>query len=90
MVGRRALPAFGSGKGRSNGQFPKHSNGSNPYKPKPAAFRFQDAAHAAVEDERRNQIKTNLIDAVKGDELESFRKSADEVSPAYSVLRFPH
>lgn len=77
MVGRRALHAFGNGK--SSGHSQKQINGSNPYKPKPAAFRFQDAANAAVEDERRNKIKNSLIDAVKGDELESFRKSDDEV-----------
>ncbi|KAJ4385590.1 hypothetical protein N0V93_010019 [Gnomoniopsis smithogilvyi] len=77
MVGRRALHAFGNGK--SSSHVYKHGNGSNPYKPKPTAFRFQDAANAAVEDERRNKIKSNLIDAVKGDELESYRKSDDEL-----------
>lgn len=78
MVGRRALQAFGNGKS-SSGHIHKQTKGSNPYKPKPTAFRFQDAANAAVEDQRRNQIKNNLIDAVKGDELESYRKSDDEV-----------
>lgn len=84
MVGRRALHAFGDGK--SSGHSQKQINGSNPYKPKPAAFRFQDAANAAVEDERRNKIKNSLIDAVKGDELETFRKSDEEVRTSVFIL----
>lgn len=83
MVGRRALNAFGNGKG--NGQAQKHMNDENPYKPKPTAFRFQDAANRAVEDERRNHIKNTLIDAVKGDELEAFRKSDDDVRTLQSA-----
>lgn len=69
MVGRRALNAFGDGNGHSK----KHP-----------AFRFQDAANRAVEDERRNDIKNTLMDAVKGDELETFRKSDLEVRPPLS------
>ncbi|CAN8101974.1 unnamed protein product [Discula destructiva] len=75
MVGRRTFNAFGNGRGSNH---PK-PNGGNPYKPKPTAFRFKDAASKATEDERRNHIKDTLIDAVKGDELESFRKSDDEL-----------
>lgn len=51
----------------------------NPYRPKPAVFRFQDATNKAIEDQRRKNIKDKLIDAVKGDELEQYRKSEDEV-----------
>lgn len=71
MVGRRALDAFGDGRPKSN------RDGS--YKSKPVALRFKDAANKAMEDETRNHIKKTLIDAVKGDELESFRKYDDEV-----------
>lgn len=76
MVGRRALNAFGNGNGRSK----SHKNDDNPYRPKPTAFRFQDVTNKAMEDQRRENIKNKLIDAVKGDELETFRKNEDEVS----------
>lgn len=71
MVGRRTLNAFGNGKARSHND--------SLHRPKPIVLRFQDASNKALEDERRNQLKNKLIDAVKGDELESFRKSDDEV-----------
>lgn len=76
MVGRRGLNAFGNGTGPAKS---KSKDGSNPYRPKPVAFRFQDASNKAMEDQRRDHIKNKLIDAVKGDELETFRKSEDEV-----------
>lgn len=74
MVGRHGLNAFANGVGKVK----KDADGK-PHRPKPAAFRFQDVSNRALEDERRNQIKNKLIDAVKGDELESLRKSDDEV-----------
>lgn len=71
MVGRRSVNAFGNGRANSHSK----TNGDR----KPAAFRFKDCVNRAVEDDHRNRIKDTLIDAVKGDELESFRKSDDEV-----------
>lgn len=86
MVGRHGLNAFGSGRAAaSSGVSTKYNTstnrhgGANPYKPKPAIFRFQDGANHALEDERRNQLKHKLIDSVKGDELEKFRKSDEEL-----------
>lgn len=85
MVGRHGLNAFGSGRSAaSSGISTKYSNSTyrhsgNPYKPKPAIFRFQDGANHALEDERRNQLKHKLIDSVKGDELEKFRKTDEEL-----------
>lgn len=75
MVGRRNIFTFGTGYASSI----NHKKGDNPFRPKPAAFKFQDVTNKAIEDERRNQIKNKLIDSVKGDELEFFRKSDDEV-----------
>lgn len=77
MVGRQGLNAFASGKSSnsSSGQ----RNDGNPFKPKPAIFRFQDGANHALEDERRNQLKHKLIDSVKGDELERFRKTEEQL-----------
>lgn len=72
MVGRRTLSAFGDGHARNK-------KDANPYKPKPVAVRFQDASNKALEDERRNQLKRKLIDSVKADHLEKYRKSEDEV-----------
>lgn len=83
MVGRRTLKAFGDGSA-------KGKKDANPYRPKPAAFRFQDASNKALEDERRNHLKHKLIDTVKADQLEKYRKSEDEVqrspSPFDSLL----
>lgn len=83
MVGRHGLNAFGSGKAsNSSGASSKTStfrHGGNPSKPKPAVFRFQDGANHALEDERRNQLKHKLIDSVRGDELEKFRKTDDQL-----------
>lgn len=86
MVGRHGLNAFGSGKApASSGVSTKYPNSTNrhsdrnPRKPKPAILRFQDGANHALEDERRNQLKHKLIDSVKGDELEKFRKSDDDL-----------
>lgn len=86
MVGRHGLNAFGSGRpAESSGvSTNKYSNSArrlsgNPYKPKPAIFRFQDGANHALEDERRNQLKHRLIDSVKGDELEKFRKTDEQL-----------
>lgn len=77
MVGRRNLNAFGNGHGPTR-SYKEDDNSSS--RPKPAAFRFQDASNKALEDQRREQIKNKLIDAVKGDELEKFRKKEEEVS----------
>lgn len=68
MVGRRGVNAFGSGRKKDDKS-----------RSKPAAFRFQDASNKALEDKRRKELKEKLIDAVKGDELEQYRKSEDEV-----------
>lgn len=76
------MNAFGSGKsstGSGNSTFRHGGNPENPFKPKPAIFRFQDGANHALEDERRNQLKHKLIDSVKGDELEKFRKTNDQL-----------
>lgn len=73
MVGSRALNAF------SDGSSARSKKDANPYRPKPAAFRFQDASNKALEDQRRNQLKCKLIDTVKADQLEKYRKSEDEV-----------
>ncbi|KAF3766821.1 hypothetical protein M406DRAFT_350276 [Cryphonectria parasitica EP155] len=74
MVGRRSLAAFAHGRASS-----KTKKENNPFRPKPTAFKFQDAGNKAIEDERRKRIKDKLIDAVKGDELERFRKTDDQI-----------
>lgn len=85
MVGRHGLNAFGSGKSSTSSGVNPQTNtntfrhGGNPFKPKPAIFRFQDGANHALEDERRNQLKHKLIDSVKGDELEKFRKTDEQL-----------
>lgn len=79
MVGRRFRPSF------SNGRAKDKKDENNPFRPKPAAFRFQDVSHRAMEDERRKKLKNKLIDAVKGDELEHHRKSEDEVCPSTRI-----
>lgn len=79
MVGRRTLNAFGNGSVRG-------TKDANPYRPKPAALRFQDASNKALEDERRNQLKHKLIDTVKADQLERYRKSEDEVLSSLLLL----
>lgn len=83
MVGRRTLKAFGDGSAKSK-------KDANPYRPKPAAFRFQDASNKALEDERRNHLKHKLIDTVKADQLEKYRKSEDEIKsfPNKKVQKF--
>ncbi|KAK7748710.1 hypothetical protein SLS53_000732 [Cytospora paraplurivora] len=70
MVGRRMLSGDGSSRSRKD---------ANPYRPRPAALRFQDASNKALEDERRNQLKHKLINSVKADHLERYRKSEDEI-----------
>lgn len=90
MVGRRTLNAFENGKGKSNN--------NSQHRAKPVVLRFQDASNKALEDERRTQIKNKLIDAVKGDELEAYRKSDDEVCyhesnespPRPTIIRHAH
>lgn len=82
MVGRRGLAALGTSHSTSS----KYKKENNPFRPKPTAFKFQDVTNKAMEDERRNQMKNKLIDSVKGDELELFRKSDDEV-PLCCLLR---
>jgi hypothetical protein len=85
MVGRHGLNAFGSGRpAESSAISTKNGHGirrhsGNPNKPKPAIFRFQDGANHALEDERRNQLKRKLIDSVKGDELEKYRKTDEQL-----------
>lgn len=70
MVGRRGVHSFANGRNKDD---------NNPYRPKPAVFRFQDASNRAMEDQQRKKIKDKLIDAVKGDELERFRKTEDDL-----------
>lgn len=74
MVGRRGVNAFANGRHQSH-----HKDDNNSYRPKPAVFRFQDVTNQAMEDQRRKKLKDKLIDAVKGDELERYRKSEDEL-----------
>lgn len=75
MVRRRGLNAFGNG----NGPAKSDNKNGNQNRPKPAVFRFQDITNKALEDQRREHIKNKLIDAVKGDELETYRKNENEL-----------
>ena len=63
-----------------NGHHP-HSNGHahGDARPRPKVWRFKDAAVTALEDHRREQLKKQLLSGVDRDELESFRKSDEEL-----------
>lgn len=80
MVGRRTLAGGASHDYYHARKNSKQDNANNPFRPKPAVFRFQDTATGIIEDERRKRLKSKLIDSVKGNELESYRKSDEEVS----------
>ncbi|PSR81426.1 hypothetical protein BD289DRAFT_41019 [Coniella lustricola] len=81
MVGRRTLTGGVAQDHpvRKHSQNTKPDDASNPFRPKPAVFRFRDAANGVIEDERRQRIKAKLIDSVKSDALESYRKSDQEI-----------
>lgn len=49
-------------------------------RPRPNMFRFKDAADTAMADRRREDLKKKLLEGVDREQLESFRKSDDEVS----------
>lgn len=59
----------------------RHANGyaNGNARPRPRIWRFKDAARTALEDKQRNDLKHALLDNVKRDELEHFRKSEDEL-----------
>lgn len=48
-------------------------------RPRPELWRFRDAAKTALEDKRREELKKELLQGVKRNELEKFRKSDDEL-----------
>lgn len=48
-------------------------------RPRPRVWRFKDAAMAVLEDQRREQLKAQLLSGVDRDSLEKFRKSDEEL-----------
>jgi nucleosome binding factor SPN SPT16 subunit len=44
-------------------------------------YRFRDQEHLDPDDQRRVEFKKKLLDAVESGDLESFRKTDDEVPP---------
>lgn len=56
-----------------------YGHGKGNARPRPRIWRFKDAARTALEDKERNDLKNALMDNVKRDELECFRKSDEEL-----------
>nr|POE92993.1 metal tolerance protein 3 [Quercus suber] len=48
-------------------------------KPRPRIWRFKDAANTVMEDRRRDQLKSALLEGIDREQLEKFRKSDDEL-----------
>jgi cation diffusion facilitator family transporter len=61
--------------GNANGYGHEHGNA----RPRPRIWAFKDAARTALEDKHRTELKRALLDNVKHDELEHFRKSDEEL-----------
>ncbi|KAK3066077.1 hypothetical protein LTR53_017710, partial [Teratosphaeriaceae sp. CCFEE 6253] len=57
----------------------ENGNGNGNAKPRPKIWSFKDAAGTALEDKRRDDLKKALLHGINKDELESFRKSDDEL-----------
>jgi len=74
----------GDAKARPGIMNGKHSasslrNGSSKGKPKPNLWRFRDAAHTVMEDQRREELKEAILHGINRDELEDYRKSDEEL-----------
>lgn len=48
-------------------------------RPRPNLFSFKDAAHTALEQERREELKNRLLNGLEEVDVKKFRKSDDEV-----------
>ncbi|KZZ94296.1 Cation efflux protein [Moelleriella libera RCEF 2490] len=91
MVGKRGLGKPGHeihGRGHQNahhdlesGMRPTTAPAAGRRNPtvKPSLARFRDAARTALEDARRDELKTALLKGVDMDALEKYRKSPDEL-----------
>ncbi|KAI5247282.1 hypothetical protein E4T47_02619 [Aureobasidium subglaciale] len=88
MVGRRNITSFGEQKGSDSGhgrpdQARRRNNhdvenGLNGTK-KPNMFRFRDAAHTALGDRRREELKKKIMAGVESVDIERFRKSKQDL-----------
>jgi len=70
------------GTGKANGYSAEDGNGdleSGNAKPRPHLFQFRDAAHTALEDSRREELKETLLHGIDRESLEKFRKSDEEL-----------
>ena len=54
-------------------------NGNGNAKPRPNMWRFRDAAHTALEDKRREDLKRALLQDIDRQQLEKFRKSDEQL-----------
>ncbi|SMQ47932.1 unnamed protein product [Zymoseptoria tritici ST99CH_1A5] len=63
--------------GRDDGSLNGDVNGDA--RPRPRLWQFKDAARTALEDKRRNELKKALLNNVKRDELEVYRKTDEEL-----------
>jgi len=87
MVGRRNRnlypPPQETQAGDQNGNGDLESGGQlgskTPKGQKPAVWRFRDAAHTAVGDKRREDLKNKLLHGIDRDGLEQYRKSDEEL-----------
>lgn len=79
---RNMLNSSSDGKSSSYKEFPNRKddlesgnrNRANPRK------RFRDVVKGVIQDGRRDQMKKKLLDGLKSDGVEQYRKSQDEVS----------
>ena len=76
MVGKRDIN-FRSRKPHDQNQ----SSGDleNGLRPKPRVVGFKDVATLALDDKRRNELKTKLKEGIERGALEKYRKSDEEV-----------
>lgn len=60
---------------QANGNGTANGFGNN----KPRLWRFRDAANTALQDKRREELKTALLEGIDRDSLEQYRKSDEEL-----------
>jgi len=88
MVGKRSAFNFGKNEERTSlsrkGTYYDEENGKaigaadDQFRTKPKGFKFREAARTALEDKRREELKTAILTDM-GWNLEKFRKSDDEL-----------
>jgi len=86
MVGKRnqavQYPTSKTGDDGENGDSNGNGNfnfGKDNGRPRPRVFRYKDTDETAAEDERREELKQQLLKGIDRDGLEKFRKSDEEL-----------